>query len=292
MAEKSNWWDYYEENEPGVLKISPSQFHKFITQPWNWYRSQILKEDPFTGSTSTHLGTIVHRCCECAAEGIPISRHDIEEFLATITDPDVDKDVIREAYPAMASTIVNDYVLPNKERYLATEKYIGTRLTPFVKLEGSIDAILGDTYYLNEDNLRISKLDYDEGLAAGKAYTKSTENVKIVDYKTYNAKRKPESIPYHYRYQLLCYATILRAHNYNVTEIELVYVNRHIDGGISAKTGNALKSYPPEVTVFTERVTDESLAFMSSQLELCLDTLAASEEYPDLRNVIWHDPRL
>jgi len=262
---KNKWWDYYEVKEEGVFKISPSQFSKFIVTPWQWYREQILGEDKFEGNTSSYLGTIVHYLCECAIRDKPVCRDDIEEFLATIDDPEVDKEEIRRQYPLMAKVIVNEYVLKYKFLYKHTELYIGHKLTDSLKVEGSIDAIL-------EDQL--------------------ADGVKIVDYKTYNSKAKPKSMPNYYKHQLLVYAYILKQNGYNPTSIELVFVNRNIDGGVSEKTGKPLKSYPPEVTVLTEPVAEEDLAFIEGQLNLCKDTLDASNKYTSLRHVIWHDPRL
>ena len=71
-----------------------------------------------------------------------------------------------------------------------------------------------------------------------------------------------------------------------------MYINRQIDGGISDKTGKPLKSYPPEVTVLTETITQEDLDFIGSLLELCVDTVEASKLHPELTHVIFHDPRL
>ncbi len=88
------------------------------------------------------------------------------------------------------------------------------------------------------------------------------------------------------------YAFILRLNGYNPTRLRLVYVNRHIEGEISEKTGKRMKTYYPEVTVITETITDEDIDFIGGLLELCVDTVQASEVYPKLNHVIWHDPRL
>ena len=79
---------------------------------------------------------------------------------------------------------------------------------------------------------------------------------------------------------------------YNVTRIRLVYVSRNIDGGISEKTGKPLKSYPPKLTVLTETVTEDDMAFIDSMLNLAKDTLLVSDKHPELRHIMWHDPRL
>ena len=112
------------------------------------------------------------------------------------------------------------------------------------------------------------------------------------DYKTYSSKTKPRTIPQHYKYQLLVYAWILAQLGWNVTRIRLIYVNRHIEGEISEKTGKRMKSYPPEVTVLTESIDKTDIDFIEGLLHLAVDSCKASEKHPELRHVIWHDPRL
>lgn len=247
-----------------VFKISPSQFSKFIDSPHVWYREAILKEVGFTHSTSSVLGTVVHYCAEQVAKGEEVNKKEIEEYVYSheITD-DFDPDVVIHQYPGMAMCLVNDYVLQNVNNYL--------------EVESQHYALVRDRFYAG------GTLDVLQG---------TKDDCMIVDYKTYNSKTTPRSIPAYYKYQLLVYAFILIKNGYNVTRIRLVYVNRNIDGGVSEKTGKPLKSYPPQVTVLTEVITAEDIEFISSLLHLCVDTVRAGDEYPELRHVIYHDPRL
>ena len=48
----------------GCFGISPSQLHRFFSKPHEWYRTEVLKEEGFTGSTSSVLGTIIHFIAE------------------------------------------------------------------------------------------------------------------------------------------------------------------------------------------------------------------------------------
>jgi len=77
-----------------------------------------------------------------------------------------------------------------------------------------------------------------------------------------------------------------------VDRIRLVYVNRNIDGGISEKTGKPLKSYPPEVTVLTESITEEDIEFIESCLTLCAETYEVAEDNPKLVHLLYRDMRL
>lgn len=250
--------------EDAVFKISPSAFAKFIESPHIWYREQVLGEREFTHNTSTVIGTVVHYCAEMVAEGKPVDKRAIEEYVFSHAEhEEFDPNEVMAAYPAMAECLVNGYVLKNMNQYIGTEMQ-------FV-------APLGDGFYAG------GTLDVLQG---------SKNDCMLVDYKTYSSKTKPKSIPRNYKYQLLVYAFMLMLNGYNVTRIRLVYVNRYVDGGLSEKTGKPLKSYPPEVTELTEVITEEDIEFIKSLLSLCKDTVIASNNHPELNHVIWHDWRL
>jgi len=248
--------------EGAKFKISPSAFAKFVTAPHNWYRSEVLKEDPFTHSTSTVIGTIVHYCAEMVSKNEMVDKGAIEDYINDFDlHDDYEPEVVRVQYPMMAEELVNSYVLEHDMFEAETQHMLD----------------IGDGYYAG------GTLDRLEG---------AVDDAMIVDYKTYHSKTTPKTIPANYKYQLLTYASILRNKGYNPTRIRLVYVNRNINGGLSEKTGKPLKSYPPTVTVLTETITEEDFDFIEGLMELCIDSLEATEKYPELTAVIWHDPRL
>lgn len=248
--------------EDCVFKISPSGFAEFITSVHNWYRKQVLNENGFTHNTSTVIGTIVHYCAEMVALGEQVDVDAINEYIDSLEiHDDYNPDEVRQFYPDMAECLVNDYVL-NRD---------------FLEVEKTFCAEISDKYYA------AGTLDRLEGIK---------KDCMVVDYKTYNSKTKPKTIPAYYKYQLLTYAYILRINGYNTTRIRLVYVNRYIDGGVSDKTGKPLKSYLPEVTELTEVVTEEDFDFIEGVLKLCVDSVKATKKHPELTHVIWHDPRL
>jgi hypothetical protein len=244
------------------FKFSPSQFSQFIIAPHNWYRTEVLGEEGFSHNTSTVIGTIVHYCAEMVARGEDVDMDVIEEYI-DMQEPhdEYDPDLVRHHWKAMAEELVNSYVLEH----------------PMHFVEEQVAAEVGQGY------AAAGTLDRGEG---------SKEDLMVVDYKTYNSKTKPRAIPQHYKYQLLVYAWILRKLGYEVTRIRLVYVNRHIDGGVSEKTGKPLKSYPPEVTVLTETITNEDFDFIEGLLDLAVDSVEAAKAHPELVHVIFHDPRL
>lgn len=251
-----------------LFKISPSAFAKFISSPHIWYREQILKQDVFEYNTASVLGTIVHYCAEKVAKNEEVDVDEIEKYINKWAPKDddtpgngYDPDIVREQYIGMAERLVNDYVL-NRD-YLEVEKQLFAEIKNGYYVAGTLDAL--------------------EGIIT---------DCLLGDYKSYNSKTKPKAFPQHYKYQLLVYAWLLGKNGYTVNRIRLIYINREIIGEISEKTGKQMKSYPPEVTVLTETITQEDINFIEGLLELCVDSVVAGEKYPELLHVIFHDPRL
>jgi len=246
-----------------TLKISPSSFGTFIERPWAWFREQIQGIGGFEYSTSSVIGTIVHYVAETVGSGKEISKKHIEDYIEKHEENEsYCKETVRLQWPQMATVLVNDYVLPNNDNMLAVEMQVAAELVKGIFPAGTLDLLEG-----------------------------TKEDCMLVDYKTYHSKTKPKTITSLYRYQLCVYVWILRKLGYNVTRIRLVYINRNIDGGLSEKTGKPLKSYPPEVTVLTESVNEDDMVYIESMLNLCADTIEASNKHPELRSVIWHDQR-
>ena len=265
MDKNVKWYEYYNGPDENIFRISASQFSKFMDKPWEWYRQQVLNEDLFQSTTSTILGTIVHGAAERVANNLPFTKEHVEEFLATITDPEIDKSIIREQYPLMAAELINSYVLPNKQSFHEAEPFLTVDLGSDIEVGGSIDRV--------------------ESCGDGGTY-------RIIDFKSYHSKTKPKKIPQGYKYQLLIYASVYSKRKQPVSEVRLVYINRHIDGGFSEKTGKPLKSYAPEVTVLTEPVTADDIAYIDSMIDMCKETLLAAETHPELIWLLFRDPRL
>lgn len=244
------------------FKFSPSQFSSFIQTPHNWYRNEVLGENEFSHNTSTVIGTCVHYCAEMVSKGEDVDQALIDDYIDSLEiHEDYSPDVVRAQYVGMAEELVNSYVL--EHAMLESEYQVAAEVGQGYAAAGTIDRLEG-----------------------------SKEDCMIVDYKTYHSKTKPKSLQQGYKYQLLVYAWILAQLGYNVTRIRLVYVNRHIEGDISEKTGKKLKSYPPEVTVLTETLTEEDFDFIDGLLDLAIDSVEASKAHPELTHVIFHDPRL
>ncbi len=242
--------------------FSPSQFSSFIGKPWEWYRNNVQNLDKFEGNTASVLGTVVHYCAEQVANKKYIDHDMIEMFVRFQELEDYDPDVVMDCYYEMAEVLCRQFVL-KADTFL---------------VEGTAMAEIKDNYFVG------GTADLVEGT--------SKDDCILTDYKTYSSTRKPTAIPSYYKHQLLCYAYALKKMGYNVTRVRLVYVNRPIVGKISEKTGKQLKSYPSEVTVLTEALVEEDLAFIESMFELAIDSLEAAKKYPELTHVIFHDPRI
>jgi len=242
-----------------AFRIGASSFSTFISRPWQFFKENVLNIGGFEGSTSSVIGTICHFVCEQKAQGKEPSLSEINQYIANqSSNPDVDAKVVNANWKPMAVELVNSYVLPNLGSYTAIEEFVTFDLGNDIYIGGSIDALQGDT---------------------------------IVDYKTTSSKA-PSSIPSNYKQQLLVYAWVLKQLNRPMERIRLVYVNRPIDTRrISEKTGKPIgKLTLPEVTVLTEIITQEDISWIESMIYLARDKLLATEQYPELRNVIWHGP--
>ena len=250
--------DYISTPAPDhcTLKISPSSFGKFIEKPWQWYREVVQGIGTFEYSTSSVIGTIVHYAAECVGSDQEVNKNHIENYIEKHEENEsYCKETVRLQWLQMATVLVNDYVLPNKDNFLETELPIFAELIKGIFPAGTLDLLEG-----------------------------TKEDCMLVDYKTYHSKTTPKVINSLYRYQLCVYVWILRQLGYNVTRIRLVFINRNIDGGISEKTKKPLKSYPPEVTVLTESVNPDDMLFVEGQLKLCPNRRAICLVESDVKN--------
>ena len=229
-----------------------------MDRPHEWYREQVLGEGTFEGNTATVIGTLVHYVAEQYAKGKIPDKEEMLQYIENMSKlEDVNTEEVLADYKPMAEALVNGYVAKNMPKVV--EDFVAYHLGDDVWVAGSIDA-------------------FDNGC--------------IIDYKTYNSKTKPRSIPMNYRYQLLIYAYICHKLGHEVDRIRLVYVNRPIIGGISEKTGKPLKNYPSEVTVLTETIGKDDFEFIESVLFLCRDTYLKSKEEPKLTYLLYRDYRL
>ncbi len=174
----------------GHIKISPSQIASFWNYPSIWYKDVFLGEKSFKGNTGSELGNIVHEIADSVAKNESLSREDVEEYIESIDNPDVDKDEIRKHWYEMSHLLVNEYVLkniPDLHEY-QTQVDLGDK----VSLAGTLDGY------------------YNSGI--------------VNDYKTSSTKPKTDSIPWNYFVQLMAYGYMLKAEGKEVNRLRITWI--------------------------------------------------------------------
>jgi hypothetical protein len=247
-----------------ALRISPSQLSRFFDQTSQWYAEFLKGEAPaFTGSTATHLGTCVHACAEMFANG-NVDYFEVEKYINSINDPEVDKSVIKSQYGIMYSTLESSYLSRQPNKGVEVEKYVTLELLPNIFVAGSVDRY---------------------SLKAGGT---------ITDFKTMgslDSARVPTSFPRAYYFQQLTYAYVMRKLGYEVSQCELVYVSRNNTGRVSTKTGKPMKDYPSQVNVLVHQITEDDMALIESILQLVAESMQAWNKQPEIRHLLSQDMR-
>ena len=193
MAEPTIF-DYYKIPLPDncIFKISPSAISKFFEMPVVWYKEQVLGEVQFKGNTSSVLGSIVHGLAEQYAKGETSSREEIDKYLTKHKfNTDVNINEVRNLYPDMAKTLINEYLRHNKPTEV--ERSMFKEIKDGVYLAGTFDNRTGTT---------------------------------IVDYKNVATKPNTDKIPWNYYIQLMAYAWMCREEGIEIDKIRLVYIVR------------------------------------------------------------------
>lgn len=251
----------YKENDYGlpkdILRISPSSIYEFTSKKWDWYRSQVLKEDIFTGNTASILGTCIHRVAERYIKHQTIDLDELMNYVNSQTDPEIDKEYILKQLEPMATALLNffnTYGLPTK-----SEEIVKYKLSDKVYLAGTYDALVGDI---------------------------------LIDFKTTSRLNAPTEIPINYKWQLLAYAYALRMNGVNVNKVRIVWITTNETNRISEKTGKPMKDYPSTVSMVTDMITDDDIRFIDEYLKLITETYEASLKYPKLTYLLYSDYRL
>jgi len=253
------------------FRISASQISRFFSHTNQWYREHLLKEDGFLSSTSSVLGSVVHRMAEQYARNGEVTEQDykdIEEYIDAYTtpgydeyNPEVDATVIRQQYPIMGNTLINGYVADNMPTEV--EPFYYKEMLPQIGIGGSVDGVL-----------------IEDGITC------------VTDYKTINTLSIPDKISYQYRLQLLVYAYLLSKNGHNVQQIRIIYVSRNNVGRVSEKTGKPLKSYPSQVKVITETINQQDLLFIEDIIKLVTESVECWNKLPKMRYLLAQDFRL
>lgn len=254
-----SYFSYYSGSDKlpeGAIKISPSSFSSFFDETHRWFRERVLGEEPeFQGNTMSTLGTVVHGLAEMYMRTGEVDAEPVEEYLATITDPDIDLAFVREQYKGMYDTLYRRFL----SKHIGTpEPFLHEVILPGIVLAGSID-LLTDT--------------------------------EVVDYKTTRG-RVPTTIPRKYWFQQMCYVWLARKKGLAINSFRLVYITVGDINRISPKTGKRLKDYPSDVRELRHDVTDDDMAIIDNAIKLAAESVQAFQKHPELRHLLAQDYRL
>jgi len=269
----------------GDFRIGASSIADFFSNTRQWFGDNLLGEKSFIGNQATLRGTCTHFCAERFALTKTFTPEDKQEVLNYILKstnqdyedyiPDSDAEDATTQYAKMGSVLVNDYVIHNMP--VCVEAFVASEILPGIFVGGSIDALY------NGRPLSDNKI---ESL-------RNTSGMVIVDYKTSSSTRLPDSIAFKHKLQLLTYAYVLRK-EYNITSdrIRIVYVTTEVVGEISPKTGKQFKSYPSEVKVLTENVTEQDFEYIEGIIHLIAESVDRWKKVPTDRYLLAKDYRL
>lgn len=256
--------DYFSYNDgagivpEGHFRISPSQLSRFFDNTSDWYREFLLGEDAkFQGNTMSNLGTCVHAGAEMFVNEGSIDTTQIDAYISSIYNPEVDQIFITEQYQPMLDALVNQYLsfnMPSK-----TELFLYKEIIPSIGIGGSIDSIINST---------------------------------IVDYKTTSALTPPKKLSRAYYFQQMAYVWLARMNGYNIDTIRLVFITTQEVNRISEKTGKPMKDYPATVSLVEHLVTDQDIDIIESVIKLVADSVKAWQDNPDIRYLLAQDFRL
>lgn len=260
--------DYFTYNNGSAeipadaFRISPSQLSKFLDSTSQWYRENLLDAPGFEGSTASELGNIVHAAAHMYFNTKSVDKAALLTYIDSITNPDVDKPVIREQMKPMIETLINSFL----STHLGThaEMFVKAQVKPGVWAAGSVDMF-----------------DANRGI--------------VYDFKTMgslDSARVPTSFPRAYYFQQLTYAHILRRMGYTVNYCKLVYITRANVGRVSDKTGKPLKDYPSECHIITHEVTDQDMELIEGLLNVVADSVRLWHSNPEYRHILAQDSRL
>lgn len=250
----------HKKHDVDAFVISPSSIAKFFEYPSVWFTDYLTDDEPsFIGNTSTLLGT----CCHYIYEQYGIDRHmfiqnkDIiyakleEELnkhvksnlqLSTI----VDLPYILSTYPAICKVVVNDYI----------------RLRPPEQVE-----------------LKLSSLLPNYNIYMAGTVDNITQDI-IVDYKTVKSKPNTDSIPFHYKIQLLAYDYLLQQIGRKMNYIRLVY------GVAPTKTIGA------RMFVVEEKITNEDRELLVDTINIIAESIKRCKEDSSLIPLIFKSKSL
>jgi len=297
------------EGEEG---ISPSQFHRFFDKPHDWYNTEILGKEGFTGSTASVLGTICHFIAEDYTKTGMVDQGEMWKYLYTqgkVPDTNTTKFLSLLKEFAVLDPAPDDETYDDDVRYkddakcdieeLLSEKWVNPDIDVDVILDQYKPMGNALIQYIrsngvpshSEDLIHAPVIPGISVCGSCDAAQGTKSSLCIEDYKTTSALSAPKTIPYAYKLQLLIYAFIYTALGYRVNRIRIIWITRNDVNRVGAK-GNSIKDYPSTVTQVTEYIDLSDIDFISSLLKLVAETMKKAKEDPSLVYLLFKDYRL
>ncbi len=228
--------------EGAIHGISPSSIYKFFSEP-NLYYSEKVLENPssFQGNDNTTIGSICHHIYKEVALGKEVKREELntqlDEYASLRPELGLDVDFIKSVYPAVAMSVVNEYLLKTP---VGTKVYVEEQ----VQAEVANGVYIGGTYDRFED------------------YSGGT----LCDFKNVGKKPDENEIPFHYLIQLLSYAYALRKCGKEVSRIRIIYGVRPTKT-LPARTYVVSK----EIDKDDEKLIEDTLNLIADSVVVCRD---------------------
>lgn len=237
--------------------FSASQYFKFWSNPKDFFRRVLLKEEKDTSTSKTVLGTCIHKVIENCfnnfdANPVPSCFQEVFDYVQSLGNPDIDKYWVMEKFQQMQSFVEHTCMQDDLNKPDCIEQSFIHQLSENVYLTGTID------YY-------------------------SSWNSKLLDFKTTSA-RIPIELEQSYLSQLLLYKLLLENNTKNkVDYIGNIYYKVPELNRISEKTGKAMKDYPVEVhkLIFPVSKYDEQEKILQANLEVIANTIEYILANPD-----------
>ena len=239
--------------DSSIFRIRPSSIESFFNFPAEWCREFILKQDrPFKGSTSTVLGTVLHKCYEYAMVGKNLKKEDIDACIIEYDrlNPAIcNPEEIIQVYPSILEEVLNTFIHPLASKSVAkyTEQEFIYEVQPNYVVRGIADLQYGTI---------------------------------ISDYKNVSTKPNIESIPFGYKMQLLCAALALKKQGKLIDTIEIVYGVR------------PTKTLGARCFVVREIINPIMLQQVNEVLDLIAGSVELVKTKPELINYIFKSMKL
>lgn len=245
--------EYVNRDIEGKISFSGSNFSNFTSDPYTFWNNVFgLSENE--QSTSTVLGTIVHHCAsEYILKG-QVDTNEVEAYIDSYQNTDIDCNAIRESYKAMANEVFKKIDTFKVFGQLESEVFMHTDISKHGAIKGTLDCIIG----------------------------KHT----IVDFKTTSQLSRIQVLPFKYIRQLQAYYYIAKQNGYPITQAKIMYITVPRMNAISESTGKPLRDYPCQIYEIPVNVEYLDTTKIKPLIDLIGESIDFIVEHPEWKHLI------